>query len=46
MPSVKCSDDPRDDLLTLALLIVLFATGFVIAVLAPTVMYDLWAFAR
>ena len=46
MLSVKCNDDPRDNLLTLALLIVLFAIGFVISVLAPSVMYDLWTFAR
>ena len=46
MPSVKCDHETGDNLTTLVLLILLFAIGFLIAAVAPAVMYDLWTSFR
>lgn len=46
MLGLTSDHEKGNDLITAALLTLLFAIGFLISVLAPTVMYDLSTFAR
>lgn len=46
MPGLKSAHEKRNDLITAALLTLLFAIGFLISVLAPALMYDFSTFAR
>ena len=46
MLGLKSAHEKGNDLVTAALLTLLFAIGFLISVLAPAAMYDLSTFAR